>query len=349
MAREPGFATWCMCKHSLATEMHLEETLDKVTRELGANSPEAQTLTHALSKTRALRKRIAERYGWMSKQELGAESECCEEDVGKLKQTMEELRKRIEKARFRKVEEALAGYPSKISFAEAESVVAELSKRYEMDPPKLELDPSLDVEARYYPKPHVIAFRSELIPKSTLAHEFTHALQRPEILAFEQRIEQEAERVAKLVEPSSSHSKLNSQVSLNREGREMVTWKDVGIVYGGQHIAKGLERGFVEIDRATGREALAPHERPSTWLNIGLGIGLPLLAVLVKVRDPWGLVLVSMGGHMTTKVWDYAEEYLGSPGGGSSPAYTYKPAGGQAFVYKPAGSKPEAEVPIKDY
>jgi len=103
MAREPGFATWCMCKHSLATEMHLEETLDKVTRELGANSPEAQTLTRALSRIRSLRKRIAERYGWMSKQELGAESECCEEDIGKLKSSLEELRQRVERARYQKI------------------------------------------------------------------------------------------------------------------------------------------------------------------------------------------------------------------------------------------------------
>jgi len=123
----------------------------------------------------------------------------------------------------------------------------------------------------------------------------------------------------------------------------MVNWKDVGIVYGGQHIAKGIERGFVEIDRATGREALAPHSRPSTWLNIGLGIGLPLLAVMARVKAPWDLVLVSMGGHMTTKVWDYAEEYVGSPGGGT---LTYKPAGGRAYVYKPAGGQ-ETVPPFK--
>jgi len=308
MAREPSFATWCMCKHSLAAEMHLEETLDKVARELGASSPEAKTLTHALSRVRSLRKRIAERYGWMSKQELGAESECCEEDVGRLKQTMEELLKKVEQARFQRIQQVLADYPSRISFEEAESAVAKLAEEHGIKPPKLGLDPTLDVEGRYYPKPDLMVFRSEPIRKSTLAHEFAHVLQRPELIAFEHRIEQEAERVAKLVEPSFSHPKLNREASLNREGREMVTWKDVGVVYGGQHIAKGLERGFVEVDRAVGREALAPHERPSTWLNMGLGIGLPLLAVLTKVRDPWGLVLVSMGGHMTTKVWDYAEE-----------------------------------------
>lgn len=109
----------------------------------------------------------------------------------------------------------------------------------------------------------------------------------------------------------------------------MVTYREVGIIYGGQHIGKGLTRGFVEIDKAMEREALKPHLRPSTWLNLGLGVGLPLISVFAKLRDPWDDLLVLAGGFTSTKVWDYAEEYVAaSPSpGGTPPGYVPVPPG----------------------
>lgn len=120
-----------------------------------------------------------------------------------------------------------------------------------------------------------------------------------------------------LIERFKSENALNRKTYNHSKGekRMAVSYREIGVVYGAQHLAKGAERGFEEIDTYMGKSALKPHERPSTWLNMGLGFGLPIITYLARrrIKTPWDLLLISAGGHMSTKVWDYAEEYATIP------------------------------------
>jgi len=112
--------------------------------------------------------------------------------------------------------------------------------------------------------------------------------------------------------------------------KKMITYTEVGIIYGCSHIAKGVERGLVELDKAVGRALLKPHARPSTWVVLGTSIVSPILALTWLKRQPAAaLGLVAFGAHASTKVWDYVEEYAVAMSPGSS-YEEYTPTGTEA-------------------
>ena len=113
-----------------------------------------------------------------------------------------------------------------------------------------------------------------------------------------------------------------------------LTWREVGLIVGSQHIFKGLERGFEEIDAAMNKEAAPVFERPSTWINTVGGVALVLLPRFVRMPDVVDVLLTVGGGHMTTKIWDYVEEY-------AAPTLAATPA----FVPPPASVAPPTESP----
>jgi len=96
----------------------------------------------------------------------------------------------------------------------------------------------------------------------------------------------------------------------NGERDVPLTWREVGLVVGSQHIFKGLERGFEEIDTYMGKAGAPVFERPSTWINTVGGLVLVLLPRFVRMPGIADVLLTVGGGHMTTKVWDYIEEYM---------------------------------------
>jgi len=102
----------------------------------------------------------------------------------------------------------------------------------------------------------------------------------------------------------------------------MATWRDVGLKYGAQHIAKGINRALVEVDRMTGKAGAPIQERPSVWTSIGLGIILPIVGVFGKIKDPYDKLMVLIGGYLSTNVWDYIEEAMTAAGGGGGAAAT---------------------------
>jgi len=129
-----------------------------------------------------------------------------------------------------------------------------------------------------------------------------------------------------------------SQSRANSGDGGMPTWKEVGLIVGGQHIAKGIERGLVELDRALGKEGAPVHERPSTWINTVGGVALVLLPRFVRMPEEADFVLTALGGHMTTKVWDYVEEAMAPAA--TAPAYTPAPA---VFAPASSGAQPAAQ------
>jgi len=218
----------------------------------------------------------------------------------------------------------------------AHRILESLSAKYNVPKPKLTLLDKCPTEPTGFGEfqvrngePEIVLCRGSA-DVHKLLHEVKHYL---DYLAGKPLSEEEAEQfaleeVAKPIYVEASHS---------RDGEKMVAWREIGVIYGGQHIAKGLERGFEEIDRMTGKLAAPVEQRPSTWLNIGLGVGLPLIAVFARIRDPWDKLLVLMGGHFSTKIWDYVEEYMAAKGGAAA---AYVPASAAPTVTAPAVAAP---------
>ena len=106
---------------------------------------------------------------------------------------------------------------------------------------------------------------------------------------------------------------LNPNKPKHRSSERMVTYTEVLGIDGGEFIAKGIERGLVELDKYMGKEAEPPHWRPSTWINLLWGVGAQVGALWARVSAPWDLILVAEGAHHLTKLVDYLEEYVGAP------------------------------------
>jgi len=98
-------------------------------------------------------------------------------------------------------------------------------------------------------------------------------------------------------------------------------WREVGVIVGGQHIFKGIERAVEEIDVAMGKAAAPVFERPSTWINTVGGLLAVLFPRFVRMPDVLDMLLTVGGGHMTTKLWDYIEEYMAAAAAAAAPAY----------------------------
>lgn len=84
----------------------------------------------------------------------------------------------------------------------------------------------------------------------------------------------------------------------------MITPKKLLVLVGPQHLAKGLERGFQELDTYI----VGSPIQPSLAANL-LGAAGGMLGSLF-VKAPWDEVLAIMGGHMSTKLWDYLEAMM---------------------------------------
>ncbi len=126
---------------------------------------------------------------------------------------------------------------------------------------------------------------------------------------------------------------LNYRQTSSRVGYyDMTKRNDVLGIYGAELVAKAAEMGFTAIDRSVGKLTAPIHERPSVWLNMIGGIGIPLVTLWRKVRAPWDLPLIAGGGHLFTKIVDYLREAI-SPGLGlgvtgilETPRIVYQPA-----------------------
>jgi hypothetical protein len=256
-------------------------------------------------------------------------------DVSRCTACGESLRKALEalgapKASLRALEEELA-----------ERVVEEAAKRHGVPRPRLVIldacpsqEPSLYAAFKVLDGQPTIEACRGAVDRHKVLHEFGHYLQ---YLRGQPLDEEEAERFA--LEALAPHEKaLNEGAAAHPSGGSMPTWREVGLIYGGSHIAKGLERAFVEVDKYVGKAASPVQERPSTWLNVVLGVALPVVSAALKVKkEPLGTLLALVGAHMSTKVWDYVEEYMAAAGGGGAAAYrAYVPATPAAPASAPA-------------
>jgi hypothetical protein len=89
-----------------------------------------------------------------------------------------------------------------------------------------------------------------------------------------------------------------------------LTWKDTGFIVGGQHLTKGLIKGFEMIDGYVGKAEAPVQEKPSTWINTLGGLALIVTPRIRRVAPALDYLMTVIGGYMTTKVWDYIEEAM---------------------------------------
>ena len=198
----------------------------------------------------------------------------------------------------------------------AQNILSHLAYKYKVPKPKLVIsdecaNPAFGVyEARSKPEKSVIRVCRGGVNVHVLAHEFKHYLDH---LAgkplWRKSLEPEAEKFAIIETQGKDKVLYKNSIKHNytRGGNSLETKGLLGI-YGPDWIAKGLERGFKQIDIVTGRAALPAHLRPSFWLNLA-GMSGGILGGL-KLREPWDLVAAVMGAHMSTTMMDYAEEYV---------------------------------------
>jgi len=119
----------------------------------------------------------------------------------------------------------------------------------------------------------------------------------------------------------------------------MPTWREIGLVYGGAHIGRGISKALDQMDAALGATGKKALERPSFWATVAVSVGVPIVAALAerRVRGAAARALLMAGvaaaAAVSTKIWDYIEELLLATAGGVAAA-RYVPA--QYFVAPPA-------------
>jgi hypothetical protein len=106
----------------------------------------------------------------------------------------------------------------------------------------------------------------------------------------------------------------------------MPTWREIGLVYGGAHIGKGVSKAIDMIDPALGATNKKVWERPSFWTTLAISVGVPVLAAFAekRVRSRTAKALLAAGAvaaaAVSTKIWDYVEEAMATAGAGAAAA-----------------------------
>ena len=142
--------------------------------------------------------------------------------------------------------------------------------------------------------------------------------------------------------PEPNPEGLNRGSSENPGGGAMATLGEVLTIYAGEHVGKGILRALKEIDLMLGTAANPPLQRVTTIASIGAGVALPLIAMSGRVRRPWDIFLVLVGGYLSTVLWDVVEEM--TAGGTATAGLALAPR--VYYVAPPAATAPAATTPV---
>lgn len=108
----------------------------------------------------------------------------------------------------------------------------------------------------------------------------------------------------------------------------MLDAKGILVKWGPQHLAKGVERAFFELDKII----VGSPVQPSLIGNLAM-TGLGALGAFMT-PSPWDEILAIYGGHHSTTLWDYLEAGLVPPPLARA-ALTYMPTTGQYVPTRP--------------
>jgi len=88
----------------------------------------------------------------------------------------------------------------------------------------------------------------------------------------------------------------------------MKSTREILTEVGGQHVAKGVEKGLQALDAKLGKANEVFYKKPSFWIRLALA-GLCIYAS-TKVREPYDQTLLAKGVHYTTTFWDDLETFF---------------------------------------
>lgn len=348
---KPGFdPVWlnCVVKHLAFAEAEAEEAISH-SLSLGKEE-QSRRFAELRDEIRKLRRKIQE--GKVTSASVGIR------EVRRLRRLFESFNEEYDVSRcescgeaverlIKEIQSVLKPYsPTLIELEReyAEKLLERLSRKYNVPKPKLQIvkscnDPRMGLhECNLEKREGKIVICEGNINAHVLLHEFGHYLQCLGKLPAE-NAEEEAEKFAlrelgKVKVNAFTPVEVEKPYNIERvekfggERSMALTWREVGVIVGGQHIFKGIERAVEEVDVAMGKAAAPVFERPSTWINTVGGLVAVLLPRFVRMPGVIDMLLTVGGGHMTTKLWDYIEEYMATAGGGAAatPAYIPTPS-----------------------
>lgn len=218
----------------------------------------------------------------------------------------------------------------------AEKVVAHLSEKYNVPKPKITIIdqcPSREPGMFGLHRDGEMVFCRGGVDVHKIAHEFKHYV---DTLKGKPCDEAGAERFA--LQEVSSPTAFNLHKTIKYEshpnnrygdGRMVATIMSLIAKWGPQHIAKGVERGLIEVDRAV----VGWPVKPSLIGNLGMTAVGAIGAFMTG--PPWDEALAILGGHHSTTLWDYLEELLAPAAARAAAAYTRIPTTGQLVPTRP--------------
>ena len=112
---------------------------------------------------------------------------------------------------------------------------------------------------------------------------------------------------------ASKNKNNTNNLNKNQKGGISMKIKDIGVINAGAFVGKGIQVGADWIDTKMPVDPLVPREwysKPSTYINIGGGLALQLLALYAIKNHDLKLMTVVAGSNMTTKAVDIAKEAL---------------------------------------
>jgi len=207
-----------------------------------------------------------------------------EETIQKLKETLQKIRQ----PSFKELEENMA-----------QKVINTLSKKYGIPPPKLEIsDECHEPDIGVYMNGTIKLCRGG-VNLHVLLHEFGHYLQQKYGKPID---EEEAERFA--VETMQKNLYLFHTNYGGSEENMAITVRDLAIVYGSQHIGKGIVRGLEYLDTLYPGAVFGAD--PSLVADLFGTVGGILGGLYLK--SPFDVLSALIGGYMSTDLWRHAEK-----------------------------------------
>lgn len=217
----------------------------------------------------------------------------------------------------------------------AERVITHLSKKYNVPKPKItivENCPTREPSMYGAQRDGEIVLCKGGVDVHKLAHEFKHYW---DFLQGKPCDESGAERFA--LQEVSSPQALNLHKTVKYEipnknrrgcGHMVASIMDLVKLWGPQHVAKGIERGLIEVDKLV----VGWPVQPSLLGNLGMAAVGAIGAFMTGA--PIDEFLAIMGGHHSTTLWDYLEAMLAPPAVARA-GYTYIPTTGQFVPTRP--------------
>lgn len=208
-----------------------------------------------------------------------------EETIQKLKETLQKIRQPT----FKELEENMA-----------QKVINMLSKKYGVPPPKLEItDECHEPDVGVYMDGTIKLCRGG-VNLHVILHEFGHYLQQKYGKPID---EEEAERFAVEMMQKNLYS-VHANYEGSGENHMTLRVKDIALVYGGQHIGKGIVRGLEYLDTLYPGAIFGAD--PSLIADLFGTVGGIIGGLYLK--EPFDVLSTLIGGYMSTDLWRQAEK-----------------------------------------